>query len=91
VTNDCGRCGTSTTSDFAVFSTISGLDGYLCDSCRNSLKEWYDREEKPPVRGGCSSCGGRVEVSYRYKGGGAVNTVIHCPQCGWTAKQEGAN
>jgi len=85
MTNDCERCGTPTESGFAVFPDISGVDGYMCDDCRESLKEWYNREQKPSVRGGCSSCGGRVEISFRYMGD-AVEVVANCPECGWTGR-----
>lgn len=88
MTNDCRRCGRPTEADFIVLTDIHGLDGYLCDSCRESLREWYDGAKKPPVRGGCSQCGGNVEVSFRFQGD-RLKAVFNCPTCGWTKAIQG--
>jgi hypothetical protein len=40
-------------------------------------------EEKPPVRGVCFTCGGTVELRFRYYGHG-VEVLATCPECEWT-------
>jgi len=84
LTNDCSRCGTPTESPYVTTTGHLGFDGWLCDECRESFEEWLAaKEEKPPVRGACSSCAGTVEVRFRYMGAG-VEVVANCPTCGWT-------
>ncbi|AGC65558.1 hypothetical protein K745_gp33 [Haloarcula hispanica virus PH1] len=85
MSNECRRCGTETEAPF--ITTTGGLrfDGWLCDHCRQSFREWLEASEKPPVRGGCSSCAGPVEATFRYVGHG-VEVVVHCPRCDWTER-----
>jgi hypothetical protein len=66
---------------------VYGRGCRLCDGCRDEFERlvsgWLDREEKPAVRGACDTCGGPVEVRFRYMGHG-VEIVANCPTCGWT-------
>ncbi|ALJ99696.1 hypothetical protein BGV91_gp33 [Haloarcula californiae icosahedral virus 1] len=66
---------------------VDGAVHRLCDGCRDQFEKmlsgWLNGEEKPAVRGGCSTCGGPVEVRFRYMGSG-VEVVANCPTCGWT-------
>jgi len=62
VSRDCQRCDVPTDSD----STLVGNDVVtLCDGCRAEFgtlfSEFLAGDRKPPIRGGCSDCGGHVE------------------------------
>lgn len=90
MSNECSRCGTATESPYVTVTGGVSFDGWLCDECREEFEEWVAaKREKPPVRGGCGSCGGPVEVAFNYTGGGKVDLRANCTECGWTGKMEG--
>lgn len=88
--NDCTRCGRPTDSGYVTTTGHLGLDGWLCDVCRESFKQWLDGTDDP-LGADCSECGGSVDATVRYKGGGAVDLVLVCSGCGKSGRMGGGH
>lgn len=87
MSHECERCGAETDNGDIWGDRFL----FICDRCRDEFLDWLDSDEKPPVRGACDTCGGPVEASFRYCGGGKVDVVLNCPTCEWSGTQEGSH
>ncbi|AFD02310.1 putative protein 29 [Haloarcula hispanica icosahedral virus 2] len=86
----CERCETPTDAGSLV---VGGRAVRVCDNCRHEfdalVSEWLDGADSDPLGADCSECGGSVDATVRYKGGGAVDLVLVCSGCGQSGRMEG--
>ena len=84
--NECDRCGTLTRAPYVTTTGELGFDGWLCDDCRESFREWVDGDAQRDVQGGvtCGKCSTLVYVTVRPVGPDSGPTLLlSCPACGW--------